>query len=169
VYCKPRSVRTGCNRALEKSCRSSFILLVGVVSMRIITVEGFAGKRGGGYIYKGDAWMFRFAIASAEEFFRSELPHFIQTFDIDSRQIYELRFFGEPGRGLYYANLYVSFEPSEPQLEALQCVPSETEGERPGSGVDILRRTFMQVLRNAKPRDKKRMLEFLRTKGAKRQ
>jgi hypothetical protein len=138
--------------------------------MRVITVEGFAGKRGGGYIYEGDAWMFRFAITSAEEFFRSELPHFIRTFTIDSRQIYELSLFGEPGKGLYYANLYVSFEkePTVSEVEALQSVPSEAQGE-PCSGYDVMRRALMQVLRNAKPRSKKRILGFLRSKGAKRQ
>jgi hypothetical protein len=94
--------------------------------MKVLTIEGFGGERGGqGYIYEGEAWLFRFTVSSPETFFRLQLPYAIKSLQIDSRQIYEVTLYSKPGIGLSNVYLYVSFEskPKRSQVNALRNAP----------------------------------------------
>src|SRR5437016_2367607 len=98
--------------------------------MKVVTVEGFArnepeGQEHRGYIYQGEAWLFRFRIYSPEYFFQRQLSHLVEVFRIDKRQIYDLLLRGNPGAGLSDVLLYVSFEepPTQDLVDALQFSP----------------------------------------------
>ena len=133
--------------------------------MRVVTIEGFGGSDSGDYMYEGDAWLFRFRIDGPEEFFRSALPHFIRTFEIDSRQIYELTLYGEPSRGLYEARIYVSFEepPSAAQVEKLR-LPFDPETIAVDLCEDIFSQRLAKRLKIATPATRKRLTSLLRSK-----
>lgn len=135
-------------------------------SMRVITIEGFArckpeSSEYRGYIYSGDAWVFRFIIESEDLFFRHQLPNIIDVFEIDPRQIYKLVLYGSPGQGLYDVRLFVSFEepPSESQLEELQLAAPNAETDNSDDRLDGL---FIEFLKTETTAVKRKLREALR-------
>jgi hypothetical protein len=139
--------------------------------MRVITVEGFGGERGDeGYIYEGEAYLFRFTVASPENFFRLQLPYVVEILKIDPRQIYKLDLYGSPGVGLYDVRLYVSLKrkPTLSQVKALRKSPPSDIAER-YSGSDHLLLEFEETLKELSPAVKGRLLKSLRREVADRQ
>jgi hypothetical protein len=133
--------------------------------MRVVTLEGFAryepdfeGHRG--YVYSGDAWLFRFVVQSVENFFNVQLPYLIDVFGIDPRQIYHLALYGQPGCGLGDIRLFISFEepPDEKTLERLQITRPHAETEHSG---DILDDLLIKVLPIASAMVKRRLSDDL--------
>jgi len=139
--------------------------------MRVLTIEGFAGERGDdGFVYEGEAYLFRFTVRSPETFFRLQLPYVVKILDIDPRQVYKLSLYGRPGIGLYDVRLYVSFlkKPTRPQVDALRKVPPPDTEER-YRGCDYLLIEFENTLKTISPAMKRRLLKSLRREKADRQ
>jgi hypothetical protein len=135
--------------------------------MRVVTIEGFAGERSGGFLYEGEAYLFRFSVSSPEKFFRLQLPYVVETLKIDPRQIYKLSLYGRPGVGLYDVRLYVSFlkKPTTSQVNALRKSPPPDIEERYG-GNDHLLVELEDMLKGMSPAMKRRLLRSLRREKA---
>jgi hypothetical protein len=134
--------------------------------MRVVTIGGFGGtEQGDSWVYEGEAWLFRFGISSPEDFFRSQLPRLIRTFEIDSRQIYELSLYGKPGMGLREARVSISFEepPTQDQIDKLreQRLP---EADESGLHRDIFSGRLKKFLQMATPKEKTRLAQALRSR-----
>lgn len=160
-----RDVVTGSIDCTDVDMRQRFGIAYNRGYMRVVTLEGFArhdpdfeGHRG--YVYYGDAWLFRFVIESAEDFFRIQLPYVVDVFNIDPRQIYRLALYGQPGCGLSDVRLFISFEepPDEGTLERLQITPPQTKTDRSG---DILDDLLIEVLLVASDAAKRRLGDAL--------
>jgi len=136
--------------------------------MRVLTIEGFGGERGDeGFVYEGEAYLFRFTIGSPETFFRLQFPYVVKTLNIDPRQVYKLSLYGRPGVGLYDVRLYVSFikKPTKSQVDALRKAPPPDTEERYG-GCDHLLIEFEDILETISPAMKRRLLKSLRREKA---
>jgi hypothetical protein len=137
-------------------------------SMRVLTIEGFGGERGDeGYVYEGEAYLFRFTISSPENFFRLQLPYVVKTLKIDPRQIYKLSLYGRPGVGLYDVRLYVSFlkKPTPSQVDALKKSPPPDIEER-YRGSDHLLIEFENRLKELSPSMKRQSTEVFAPGGS---
>lgn len=140
--------------------------------MRIVTIEDFGRNDPGskehlGYIYQGNAWQFRFTISSPDHFFSAELPHLIDVFEIDTRQIYALTLYRMEGWGEktpFEVRLFVSFldeqePPDESVMEKLQCRVPQVRCHP--SHCDELVNYFRDFLKVAAPRTKGRIAKAL--------
>jgi hypothetical protein len=139
--------------------------------MRVLTIEGFGGERGDdGFVYDGEAYLFRFTVRSPETFFRLQFPYVVKTLNIDSRQVYKLSLYGRPGVGLYDVRLYASLKkkPTASQVDGLRKVPPPNTMER-YRGSDHLLIEFEDILKTISPARKLRLLKSLRREKADRQ
>jgi hypothetical protein len=121
--------------------------------MRIVTLERVAGiPDGDGYIYEGSGYLLRFGIESAEQLFVEQLPHIVDTLDIDPRQIMSLELLGDGYSGLRQVILCISFEETPPEdwcariFAAPSALPSNSF---PLDDHDVLRKLLIQFLLSA--------------------
>jgi hypothetical protein len=134
--------------------------------LRVVTIERFGKLTSNtsedtGYIYKGDGWLLRFVVQSADHFFQIELENLCGILnDLDVRAIYKLDLYGD-GSGLYDVRLYVSFEepPEDEQIAQLQFAS-------PGAGNyeyhdDTMDNRLVEFLRGASQTAKKKLAEAL--------
>ena len=134
--------------------------------MRVVTIENFGNwtpnsDEHPGFVYKGDAHLFRFTIQSPEHFFRSELPNLLRQLDVSIASVYRLVVMGWPGTGLYEVRLYVSFEepPDEEKFELLRMAVQPSEPlDHPHDRIESL---FYEFLKNAKPSTRKNLARAL--------
>ena len=134
--------------------------------MRVVTIENFGNRTPNsdehpGFVYKGDAYLFRFTIQSPEHFFRSELPNLLHQLDVTIASVYRLVVIGWPGTGLYEVRLYVSFAepPDEEKFELLRMAVQPSEPlDHAG---DNMERLCIEFLKNARPSTKKNLARAL--------
>jgi hypothetical protein len=134
--------------------------------MRVVTIESFGNwtpnsAEHRGFVYKGDAYLFRFIIQSPDHFLRDELPNLLRQLGVSIASVYRLVLTGRPGTGLYEVRLYVSFEepPDEEKFELLRMEVQPSEP--PDHPNDSMQWLFYELLRNARPSTKKNLARAL--------